>query len=151
MTKFAFRLHRVLDFRRLRATLARNALDQIEADRQRLFAHERAIHASRQQEELAIREPGVSLGATRLDALDQMQAYTAIARQRFAQEHIELDRRMQAQRRAVLEAERQVGLLEKLEARQRAGWQVRFDQELDELAADSYLSRFHRESTQGSR
>ena len=146
MTRFQFSLRRVLDFRRLRADVARNALDRLHAERQQLIARERSLYQSRQDEEEAVREPGVSLTNTRLDALDQMQAYVAIARPRFAHEHTQLDERIRQQKAAVMEAEREVGLLEKLEARQRADWQVRFDKELEELAADSYMSRLHRHS-----
>ena len=49
------------------------------------------------------------------------------------------------------EADRQVGLLEKLESRQKSAWQVLFDKELEELAADSYMSRYHRQSRLDSR
>ncbi len=146
MTKFHFGLRRVLDFRRLRADVARNVLDRLHAERQQLLARERSLYQSRQDEEEAVREPGTTLTNTRLDALDQMQAYVAIARQRFVQEHTQLDERIRQQKAAVIEADREVGLLEKLEARQRADWQVRFDKELEELAADSYLSRLHRRS-----
>jgi len=146
MTKFSFSLRRVLDFRRLRADVARNALDRLHAERQQLLAREHSVYQSRQDEEEAVREPGLSLTNTRLDALDQMQAYVAIARQRCAHEYTQLDERIRQQKAAVMEAEREVGLLEKLEARQRADWQVCFDKKLEELAADSYMSRLYRRS-----
>lgn len=146
MTKFQFSLRRVLDFRRLRADVARSALDRLHAERQQLIARERDLLASRNQEEQEVRVPGASLTDTRLDALDQMQAYMAIARPRLAHEHAQLAARIRQQEAAVMEADREVSLLERLEARQRAAWQVLFDKELDELAADSYMSRFHRQA-----
>ena len=149
MIRFQFSLRRVLDFRRLRADLARAALDRLHLERQQLLAREQALLESREQEEQAVREPGVSLTVTRLDALDQLQHYVTGARKRFAQQHTELAARIHEQEAAVMQADREVGLLEKLESRQRAGWQLKFDKELEELAADSYMSRFHRQARSG--
>ena len=136
----------MLDFRRLKVDVARAALDRLHAERQQLLARERTLYALRADEESAVRLPGTALTVTRLDALDQLQHYVTAARQRFAVEHSQLEQRIAQQQTAVMEAEREVGLLEKLEARQLADWQVLFNKELDELAADSYMSRFHRQS-----
>ncbi len=149
MTKFQFTLGRVLDFRRLRADLAKAALDRLHAERQDLFNQEQALVRMRAAEEGAIRAPGTSLTVTNLDALDHLQSYVALARKRFARQHLELAARIAKQQTEVIDADRQVGLLEKLEARQRAEWKTNFNKELDELAADSYLSRYHRQSKLG--
>lgn len=144
MTKFQFTLRRVLEFRRLRADLTRAALDRLQGERRRLFAEEQSLHSLRDREESAVRVPGQSLTVTRLDALDHLQHYVRSAGQRFREAHTDLDRRIAEQQAAVQEAERQVGLLEKLEGRQQNDWQVRFNRELEELAADSYMSRLSR-------
>ena len=136
----------MLEFRRLRVDVARAALDRLYAERQRLLAQERTLCALRAGEETAVRQPGTHLTVARLDALDHLQHYVTAARQRIAREHSQLDQRIAQHQCAVMEAERQVGLLEKLEARQQADWQVLFNRELEDLAADSYLSRFHRQS-----
>ncbi len=135
----------MLDFRRLRVDVARAGLDRLHGERQQLLAQEQALHVLRTEEETAVRQPGTSLTVTRLDALDHLQHYVTAARQRFSQQHTQLNQRIAQQQTAVMDAERQVGLLEKLETRQRADWQVLFNRELDELAADSYLSRYHRQ------
>ena len=136
----------MLDYRRLKVDVARAALDRLHAERQQLLARERTLYTLRDDEETAVRLPGTQLTVTRLDALDHLQHYVTAARQRFAVEHSQLEQRIAQQQTAVMEAEREVGLLEKLEARQLADWQVLFNKELDELAADSYMSRFHRQS-----
>ena len=136
----------MLDFRRLKVDVARAALDRLHAERQQLLARERTLYTLRADEETAVRLPGTQLTVTRLDALDHLQHYVTAARQRFAVEHSQLEQRIAQQQTAVMEAEREVGLLEKLEARQLADWQVLFDKELDELAADSYMSRLQRQS-----
>ena len=136
----------MLDYRRLKVDVARTALDRLHAERQQLLARERTLYTLRDDEETAVRLPGTQLTVTRLDALDHLQHYVTAARQRFAVEHSQLEQRMAQQQTAVMEAEREVGLLEKLEARQLADWQVLFNKELDELAADSYMSRLHRQS-----
>ena len=138
----------MLEFRRLRVDVARAALDRLHVERQQLLAREHTLYALRAGEEHAVRQPGTQLTVTRLDALDHLQHYVSAARQRIAREHSQLDQRIAQHQSAVMEAERQVGLLEKLEARQQADWQVLFNKELDELAADSYISRFHRQSKQ---
>ena len=136
----------MLDFRRLKVDVARATLDRLHAERQQLVARERALYALRADEETAVRQPGTNLTVMRLDALDHLQHYVTAARQRFAVEHSQLDQRIVQQQTAVMVAEREVGLLEKLEARQQADWHVLFNKELDELAADSYMSRLHRQS-----
>ena len=136
----------MLDFRRLKVDVARAALDRLHAERQQLLARERTLYTLRADEETAVRLPGTQLTVTRLDALDHLQHYVTAARQRFAVEHSQLEQRIAQQQTAVMEAEREVRLLEKLEARQLADWQVLFNKELDELAADSYMSRLHRQS-----
>ena len=141
---FRFSLRRVLDFRRLRAQVARATLERLQAERQAAETRERELMDFRRAEELAVREPGAHLAIARLDALDRMQDYVAAARRRFAQEAAELDRRTALQRTLVVEADREVGLLEKLEERQLAEWQRSMDRELEDLAADSYRSRQHR-------
>lgn len=148
MTKFQFSLRRVLDFRHLRVDVERAALDRLRLEQQQLLDQERALLEDRNREEWEVRAPGAALTMARLESLDQMQAYVTVARRRFAEEHAELAARIRQQEDVVLEAEREVGLLEKLEARQRAEWQGRFDKELEGLAADSYLSRYHRQTKQ---
>lgn len=141
MTKFSFRLQRVREYRVLQADLARAMLDRLYAERARVEAEHRALLEARQQEEVAVRTPGTNLTVTRLEALDQWQGYLQMARDRFAARLAEVDRRIERQREAVVEADRQVGLLDKLEERQRGEWQVHFQKELEELAAESYNSR----------
>ncbi len=141
MTKFTFRLQRVREYRVLQADLARAALDRLHAERSRVEAEHRALLDARQAEEVAVRAPGTSLTVTRLEALDQWQGYLQMARDRFAARLAEVDSRIERQRQMVVEADRQVGLLDKLEERQHAEWQVHFQKELEELAAESYNSR----------
>lgn len=149
MTKFTFRLARVLEFRRLRAQVLRATLERLHAERIALESREQALLDLRTAEELAIRRPGTSLSVIELSGLGRMQAYVEYAKAGFARERTELERRIHSQQAAVVEADRQVSLLEKLEGRQKAEWQIQFDRELEELAADSYRSRMHRAAGSG--
>ena len=144
MTKFEFSLRRVLEFRRLHAHVARAALEASQAEREELRGRQRALAELRAAEEAAVREPGTSLSVLRLESHDRMQSYVLVTRERFAREQAQLENRIRAQRAVVVEADRQVGLLEKLEGRQQAHWQGLMDRELEELAADAYRSRAHR-------
>ena len=144
MTKFQFTLRRVLDFRRLRADVARATLDKLHVERQQLLARARSLVAMQTSEETAIRQPGTNLTTTRLDGLDQLQSYVRVAQHRLAQAHAQLEQRIVQQQAQVVEADRQVGLLEKLESRKQKDWQALFEKELEELAADSFTARMHR-------
>lgn len=150
MTKFVFRLARVLEFRRLRAQVLRAALERLHAERHALAGREQALVEMRTSEELMVRRPGASLSLVEFDGLERMQSYVRSAQSGLARERAELEGRITAQQAAVVEADRQVGLLEKLESRQQAEWQVLFDRELEELAADSYRSRMHRAAGSGA-
>ncbi len=96
-------------------------------------------------EEQTVRLPGATLTTTSLAALDQLQSYVKVAQQRLAQGHARLEQRIARQQAQVVEADRQVGLVEKLESRKLAEWQGSLNKELDELAADSYMARMHRQ------
>jgi hypothetical protein len=144
MTKFRFSLRRVLDYRRLRAHVARAALERLHAEGLELARREQALRALRAEEETAVRMPGTSLSVKELDALDRMQSYFMSAQSEFQRERMSLSQRIAEQQSVVVEADRQVSLLEKLESRRQTEWEGAFNRELEELAADSHRSRQHR-------
>lgn len=55
----------------------------------------------------------------------------------------ECRRNIEAQREVVANANRQVELLERLKDKQRLTWKYEFDREIEQLAAESYLSRWN--------
>jgi hypothetical protein len=118
--------------RRLECTLA--ALHAIEGRR-------RALAASRQEAQASIR----GHTAPAVPELWSLSQYLSCA---LRQERVlEADRASQvravdAQRRRVLEARRRVRLLERLKEDRLAEWNRDFNRELENLAAEAYLTRW---------
>lgn len=60
---------------------------------------------------------------------------------RIVEKRKELENQLEAERSKAREIERKVKLLEKLETKRRAEWELEANKELENLSADSYLSR----------
>lgn len=140
MKRFEFRLQRVLELRK----------QQAELERSRLAALAARVHALDQEKQ--------NLTAQLTDATDKVTLAEAsygedwVALHSF-QRHVsskcaELDlqekqlaEQIAVQRSVVAESDRRVKLLEKLRAKRLVEWTVGRDQELETLAAESYLAR----------
>jgi len=66
--------------------------------------------------------------------------------QALALRRVACERQSAAQRQKVLEAQRQCRLLERLEHRRHAEWRRAADREMESLAAESFLARWHRQA-----
>jgi len=144
VTTYRFRLRRVLDFRRTQFQVAeagcRRAVANLAAiESERLALAERKSETQKQYallsqsagEELAPLTPWYHWTATESDRLVRLEQ---VARQ-------ELQKRLEI----LIEAQRKVRLLEKLDHRRHSEWQAAFDKEIEELAADSTASRYGRD------
>lgn len=138
MKAFRFALDRVLDFRKLQSDAERAKLDQLLVQRTALLC---------KNEELAAEARTLQGFTTALPAeLTARENYRAFLRrqeQYLRSEIAKIDRLLAEQRQRVLEAERRRDLLEKLKHRRHAEWNVAFDRELEELAADAFRARLH--------
>lgn len=145
MKRFRFRLESVL---RWRQTLA-----SIEEDKLRkLYSGLRDLERSRaEMENLRRRIPGELAGRSgvtgaELTALDTYLRRLAAVEQDLRERKARIEEQIRVQRQAVLEAHRQVRLLERLRARRLAEWEAELARDTERVAADNYLARWRRGS-----
>jgi flagellar biosynthesis chaperone FliJ len=143
--RFRFRLESVL---RWRQTLA-----SIEEDKLRkLYSGLRDLERSRaEMENLRRRIPGELAGRSgvtgaELTALDTYLRRLAAVEQDLRERKARIEEQIRVQRQAVLEAHRQVRLLERLRARRLAEWEAELARDTERVAADNYLARWRRGS-----
>jgi hypothetical protein len=139
MKRFEFRLQSVLSWRARQLELEKAKL-------QVLFEELNALAAARARLESDLHEAGrVALASgdpQQLAALGPFREHIRREQARVEARRADCARRIEAQRESVLNAERNVRLLEKLKARRLADWNAAVAKELDELATDSFLARW---------
>ena len=145
MKAFRFRLARVLDLRR----------KQLEREEARLEQH---IQQVKEVETRIAQLEGEQQSAARLlteqtsfdgSELAALAAYRQRLRTQAAQLGTELQNRRKLladQQKLYSEAKRKVRLLERLKERQHQEWEEASQKELEEIQADSFLARWHREA-----
>jgi hypothetical protein len=144
MKRFDFPLERVRRWRLEQANLEELKLEQLHAERIRLTATKRQIEAD------ALREAQQVLAQESMDPLDltSLDSYRLYARQRVHEiEYFQrqCDAKILDQRQRVIEARRQVELLDKLRQRALDEWTAAADKEYEDLAAEMFLARTVRE------
>lgn len=140
MKRFEFRLHRVLDLRRQQASVERTRLDNLVAAAERLQAEMRGLAQQLEEARLHVRHAPSSAGEDYL-ALAHFERHIDLRTASLEARRNEVLHQIEIQRAAVIEADRKVKLLEKMESRYRAEWESAHDKELDTLAAESHLAR----------
>ena len=143
MKRFEFRLKRVLELRRQQSELEKGKLQSLKSTSERLDQY-RAATTKRIEDARTFVEQSEATMSEDLSALSTFESHMRRAITTIGRQREQLDRQITEQRDRVVEAERKVKLLEKLEARQLSGWTICRDKELEELAADSYLARLTR-------
>jgi hypothetical protein len=144
MTTFQFRLDRVLEWRRARleleeANYRRHAAILAEIDRQ-----DSVVESAVQSAERHVRQSNPLAGLD-LDALHGYRLYARDKRKELAANRAEAVRRLSSQQKVMLEARRNVRLLERLKERRHAEWQAGLDKEIEQTAAECYLARWRRD------
>ncbi len=137
MKKFAFRLERVLAYRRAQAGAEKAKLSVIEAEfvaRCNALEQLNADFAQEVRDVLPSPPARAELGRYRM--LVETQRLTLAAR--IAEKKAEVGR----QRDRYVEANQAAEVLEKVKSKQRKDWDQQLIKELDSLAMDSYLSRW---------
>jgi flagellar export protein FliJ len=141
MKRFRFPLDSVLRWREMH-------VEQEEAKLQKLFLEEqelareigriRAEAAQAEQHLRASRE----IASAELRTLAAFRLYVEERLKTLAVSGAELKKKIDDQRRRVLEAERQFQLMQKLRGRRLAEWQYEFGRENDAFADEAYLARW---------
>lgn len=145
MSPFRFRLEKVLEWRRLQLERAEaefrqraSALAQIDRTRAELQDKEnRTIGQVREWNPVSGRDLE-SLGLYRADVRSQQE--------RLANRRCACERDLAESQRNLLEVQRRCRLLERLKERRYAEWHAGLERELQELASESFLARWNRDS-----
>jgi flagellar export protein FliJ len=148
MKRFEFRLRRVLDLRRQHAEAERAHLQNLIAASDRLSHDIRALAMQLDDARAHVRHAPSSAGEDYL-ALSHFEGHIQRRTTALETRRQQVQQQIVKQRAYLVEAERKLKLLEKLEARHHAEWVTAHDRELDALAAESHLTRLlsHRRRT----
>jgi hypothetical protein len=139
MTAFQFRLEKVLAWRRTQlevedAKLRRQIAALAELDRARAELEATAIRS-----EVQVRDWNPLAGQD-LAALSNFHLHIRNREKDLAERRRDAVQQLDAQQQALLVARRRCRLLERLEQRRLTEWQAAADREVEQLAAESYLS-----------
>lgn len=143
MKRFVFRLESVLRWRRSRFELEQNRLRELTAEHDRIRLRLRALEEEQHRQESELLSSGVLSGAE-LAALEAWRLRQRAERERCRRALRELERGLAQQRERMLEARRQLRLLETLKERRYAEWEAEATRETEALAAECHLARLRR-------
>jgi flagellar export protein FliJ len=137
MTTFRFRLQRVLDFRRTQFQIAESECRRAAASLRTIQAQQAALAGYKSQTRTAFAHLPEVAGED-LAPLGAWYKWTDRARDHLARLEKAAAQELEKRRVTLLDAQRKVRLLEKLQDHRKAQWQSDFDRELEELAADAF-------------
>lgn len=143
MTRFQFRLQRVLDFRRTQFQLAEAACQRAGLVLQNIQSQQTALQSCKVETRKVIANMPEATGRD-LAPLPAWYRWTNKERTRLTGLETVAAKNLQDRRQAVIEAQRKVRLLEKLHDKRHVEWQSEFDREIEEFAADSTNSTYAR-------
>lgn len=143
MTSFQFNLRKVLQWREIELELAEARFKQQAAAVAELDRARAELEASGIRAEVVVRQWSPVAGRD-VAALGGYRLLVKMQEGEIAVRRAEGQKTLAAQEAAMLEARRRCRLLERLKERRRAEWQAASDRELEELAAESFLSGWAR-------
>ncbi|MCC7498233.1 MAG: hypothetical protein IT160_11695 [Bryobacterales bacterium] len=139
MQRFRFRLQRVLDLWEKQADAEQLRLQSLHAERAALEEQQQQLGRQRRDaEQQVVQCPSVT--AAELMSLESFRRFAAQQRRQIAARQAQCAVLIERQLAVVMEARRRTRLLEKFRENQQAEWKREFDRELEQLAAESYLS-----------
>jgi hypothetical protein len=144
MKRFVFPLERVRRWRREQASLEELKLEQLNAELARLGSTKRQVQAdaARAAQQL-FAQP--SMDAMELTSLDSYRLHVRQRVYEIEQLEAQCNTRIADQRQRVIEARRQVELLDRLHDKAWNQWSAEANKELETLAAEMFLARSIRE------
>jgi flagellar biosynthesis chaperone FliJ len=143
MKAFEFRLRRALDLRKTQLELEENTLRQLAGKLEELALAAVKLDLVKERAEVAVRQAAV-VEAADLWALSAYRQRIMAELRELALRREAAERQVAGQRQKVLEAQRRVRLLEKLEQRRHTEWSREADREMESLAAESFLTMWNR-------
>ncbi len=141
MKAFHFPLEKALDWRRIQLEVEEVRYKQHVADLAGLDRRRAEVEASGIRAEIEVREWN-PIAASDLSALGNFRLYVKAQESEIARRRFEAAQKLAEQQKLMLEARRRCRLLERLKERRLTEWSVERDHEIEEIAAESYLSRW---------
>ncbi len=147
MKKFQFQLESALAFRQQRLEAEQARMDMLHQERLQLIQEAQELQRRWvEAQHLVVESPSVD--PVELAALAGFHRGTEQRKSRIVEQVQELDGRIVKQRKLLLEATREVRLIEKLKARRLKEWSAQMERELENEAADFYLAKWGRHLSQ---
>jgi hypothetical protein len=146
MITFRFRLDKVLAWRRTQLELAEVEFRREAGALAELDRVSTELEAYSVRTEAEVREWS-SLSGCDLLALNGFRLQVGRRVKELAVQRIEQARKLAEREQVMLEARRRCRLLERLRERRLAEWQSASGKELEQVASESYLARFSRQSS----
>jgi hypothetical protein len=138
--KFHFPLERVRQWRENQLALEEIRLEEMETQRLRIDAGLADLAREKAAGEQAVLDMDAPDALT-LRSLDEFRRFSGRRRAALQQDRAAAEARIAAQRLRIVEAQRNVRLLDKLQARRRRLWDIAFDREIEEQAAEAFRAR----------
>jgi hypothetical protein len=146
MKTFHFPLDRALQWRRIELDLEESRYKQQAAELADLDRRRAEVEASGIRAEIQVREWN-PIAASELTALGSFRLAVKVEEADLARRREECARKLADQQKQMLEARRRCRLLERLKERRHAEWKSACDHEIEDIAAESYIARWHTETT----
>jgi hypothetical protein len=143
MKAFQFPLAKALDWRRIQLELEEARYKQQLASLAGLDRQRAEVEASGIRAEIQVREWS-PIAAGDLSALGNFRLYIKSQESEIARRRFEAAQKLAEQQKLMLEARRRWRLLDRLKDRRLAEWTTGRDREVEQIAAESYLARWHR-------
>ncbi|MGA2269356.1 MAG: hypothetical protein ABSH44_12875 [Bryobacteraceae bacterium] len=143
MIAFRFPLQKVLDWRRTQLEMEENKFKQLAAALANLDRARVGLEAAGVTAEIQVRDWSPLAGRD-LAALGAFRLYVQRKRRELARRRAECQEKLAAQQIAMLEARRRCQLLERLRDRRFSEWELAWNRDLEQLAAESYLAQWSR-------
>ena len=143
MKTFRFPLEKALDWRRMQLELEEARYKQQVAGIAGLDRQHAEIEASGVRAEIQVRE-WRPIAAGDLTALGNFRLHVKSQESEIARRRFEAAKKLAEQQKLMLEARRRWRLLDRLKDRRLAEWTTGRDREVEQIAAESYLARWHR-------
>jgi len=144
MTRFQFRLQKVMEWREKELELENARLKERSAEVANLDRAQADLKSAEIDAENELRR-GTAISGQELAALAGYRRWVRLRARQLAAERSEALHRLQAQEQIMLEARRRCRLLERLRERRLTEWKAAENQQMEEVAAESFLARWPRD------
>jgi len=139
MKRFEFRLESVLRLREAQLDAERAKLQQLIAEDRRIIAALDAIKTERREAKAFLCNRS-GLDAVELRNIGSFLLGMDVKTGTLSEKRLEIGRRIEQQRKVVVQAERNSRLLTKLRDRKRSEWQYEADREIETIAQDAWTA-----------